>query len=73
MKTRSGVRWDRSPGLPTPGGAIADDFKRHVRLKADARRMIANISQQLVKDPARIAEVEQMLNEVQTSDTMRRA
>ena len=41
--------------------------------KADARRMIANISQQLVKDPARIAEVEQMLNEVQTSDTMRRA
>jgi hypothetical protein len=35
--------------------------------------MIGNISQMLVNDPARIAEVEQMLKDVQTRDSVRRA
>jgi hypothetical protein len=67
------VHWKRSAGRSVHGDVDASRFKTHTPLKTDARRMIGNISQMLVADPARIVEVEQMLKDVQTRDSARRA
>jgi hypothetical protein len=71
--TEPGMHWKRSAGRSVHGDVDASRFKKHTPLKTDARRMIGNISQMLVADPARIVEVEQMLKDVQTRDSARRA
>jgi hypothetical protein len=73
VNTEPGTHWKRSAGRSVHGDVDASRFKRHTPLKTDARRMIGNISQMLVADPARIVEVEQMLKDVQTRDSARRA
>jgi hypothetical protein len=73
VNSEPGTHWKRSAGRSVHGDVDASRFKKHTPLKTDARRMIGNISQMLVADPARIVEVEQMLKDVQTRDSARRA